>query len=409
MKILVFGHHLVVGGTPLNGIELASALRDLHGHQVTLFATPGPMLDHVHAKGLDFIPAPEADTHPSPARMAALRRAVRQVKPDVLHVWDWFQCLDAYYSVHLPMRVPMVVTDMFMSLTRVLPKAPLTTFGIPELVDQALAAGRSRARTLLPPVDIHLNAPGTVDGQAFRHQFGIAESEIAIVTVSRLDPWMKSDSLHRTIDAVEVLGRSFPVRLVLVGDGGARGALEERALKVNAALGRKVVTFAGEMLDPRPAYQAADIVVGMGGSALRGMAFAKPVIIVGAAGFCAPFNRDTAASFLYRGIYGQGSKRPGNSGLVDDIQSLLPSEQTRQDVGGFARQFVVEHFSLESVSKNLSMFCQEAAAEQPQLSVAVLDGMRTAAIYMRERLFLRRSVLPTQNRQSRPQPGGAQA
>src|SRR5512134_1477962 len=110
MKILVFGHHLVVGGTPLNSIELAAALRDLHGHDVVFFATPGPMLKLVQEKNLRFLPAPERHIHPSPARMSALRDAVRRERPDVLHVWDWFQCLDAYYSVHLPMRVPMVVT-----------------------------------------------------------------------------------------------------------------------------------------------------------------------------------------------------------------------------------------------------------------------------------------------------------
>ena len=42
MKILVFLHELVVGGTILNCIELATALRDVHGHEVVLFATPGP-------------------------------------------------------------------------------------------------------------------------------------------------------------------------------------------------------------------------------------------------------------------------------------------------------------------------------------------------------------------------------
>ena len=40
-------------------------------------------------------------------------------------------------------------------------------------------------------------------------------------------------------------------------------------------------SLAGEMLDPRPAYAAADVVLGMGGSALRGMAFGKPLVVQG--------------------------------------------------------------------------------------------------------------------------------
>ena len=39
MKILVFAHHLEIGGTQVNAIEISAALRDLHGHDVVLFAT----------------------------------------------------------------------------------------------------------------------------------------------------------------------------------------------------------------------------------------------------------------------------------------------------------------------------------------------------------------------------------
>ena len=62
----------------------------------------------------------------------------------------------------------------------------------------------------------------------------------------------------------------------------------------------------GAMVDPRPAYAAADVVVGMGGSALRGMAFAKPVIVVGEKNFAEVFDQDTAQGFYDRGIYGLG-------------------------------------------------------------------------------------------------------
>src|SRR2546425_11425984 len=122
MKILVFAHQLEVGGTQVNAIELAAALRDFHGHDVALFATPGPMVELVRQKRLRFLAAPEVRLHPSPARMRALRDVVRRERPDIIHVWDWWQCLDAFYAVHLLMRTPIIVSDMCMSITRVLPK-----------------------------------------------------------------------------------------------------------------------------------------------------------------------------------------------------------------------------------------------------------------------------------------------
>jgi len=398
MKILVFGHQLVVGGTPLNSIELAAALRDLHGHDVVFFATPGPMLKLLQEKRLRYLPAPEGHIHPSPARMSAVREAVRRERPDVVHVWDWYQCLEAYYPVHLAMRVPMVVTDMFMTLTRVLPKALPTTFGTPELVDQARAAGRKRVELILPPVDVHANAPGAVDPNPFREKYGVNNSSITLVTVSRLNLSMKFESLARTIDAVGALGSELPLRLIIVGDGGARATLEGLASQVNARLGRPAVVFTGELLDPRPAYASADIVIGMGGSALRGMAFGKPVIIVGEQGFSAPFAPETAESFYYHGIFGLGGAHRNNDKLVADIRGFAEAPERFPVLGEFSRQFVVRHFSLETVSTRLSEFCRSAVDAVPALHIGIADGLRSAAVYLRERLFLRRSVDLAQNR-----------
>jgi L-malate glycosyltransferase len=401
MKILVFAQQLVVGGTPLNGIELAAALRDLHGHEVVLFATPGPMIELVKEKNLRFLPAPEVHVHPSLKKIRALREAVRCERPDVIHAWEWSQFLDAYYGVHLPMRVPMVVTDMLMNVNRVLPKWLPTTFGTPELVDKAREAGRRRVELLLPPVDVHQNAPGTVDPRPFCERYGIVDGNITLVTVSRLDPWMKSESLVRTIDVVRKLGRTIPLQFVIVGSGGAQAKLERLAGETNTELGRSAVVLTGELLDPRPAYAAADIIVGMGGAALRGMAFSKPVIIVGEQGFSAPLTPETAEFFYYNGIYGRGDGNVSNERLVADIKALAEHPERLLELGEFSRQFVVQHFSLETVSEKLAGYLSAAAAEMPQLHIAAADGLRTAAMYLRDRVFLWRSIAPGQNRELR--------
>src|SRR5207247_235462 len=295
---------------------------DFHGHEVAMFATPGPMVELVRQKGLRFLPAPDTRMHPSPARMRALRDAVSRERPDIIHVWDWWQCLDAFYAVHLPMRMPIIVTDMFPAITRLLPKALPTTFAAPELVDQARASGRRRAELLVPPVDVQSNAPGVVDPRPFRERYAVNDRDILLVTVSRLAEWMKGESLGRTIDVVRTLGHHLPLRLLLVGDGSLRPKLQQLADAANAELGRAAVILTGALLDPRPAYAAADLVVGMGGSALRAMAFGKPVVIVGEHGFSAALNPQTAESFYYKGIYGVGDGSPGNTQLTNDIRAL---------------------------------------------------------------------------------------
>ncbi len=388
MKLLVFAQHLEIGGTQVSSIELAAALRDVHGFDVVLFAGPGPMTKLVEKKNLRLLQAPEARFHPSPARIRALCSAVREERPDLVHVWDWWQCIDAYYALHLRLRLPMVVTDMMMSLTRILPKRLPTTFGTPELVDQAKAAGRTRAELLLPPVDVHQNAPHVVDSSSFRNTYGIEDSDILLVTVSRLSDWMKAESLLRTIDAVRTLGRELPLRLVIVGDGTARGKLQQLADQVNAELRRNAVVLAGPLIDPRPAYAAADIVVGMGGSALRGMSFGKPVIIVGEQTFSAVLDSTTAPFFYYKGIYGLGSGGSSNARLVADIRRLAENRDERLALGHFARGFVVRHFGLETVSAELAALCRRTVADNLRFADAAADGLRTAAVYLRERRFL---------------------
>ncbi len=390
MKILVFAYDLVFSGVVVNAIELAAALRDIHGHELVLFAAPGPMVKLVEEKGLRFLPAPAAHlrSHPSPVRIRALREVIRRERPDLIHVWEWIQCLDAYYIEHLLMRVPMVVTDMSMSLQRLLPKALPTTFGTPEILDHARAAGHRQLELLLPPVDVHQNAPDAVDPQPFRECYSIEDRDITLVTVSRLDTYMKAESLYRTLDAVSTMGRDLPLRLVIVGDGEERAKLKRLADETNAKLGRAAVVLTGALVDPRPAYAAADIVIGMGGSALRGMAFGKPVVIVGEHGFSAPFTPETAASFYYKGIYGVGDGSSGNARLVGDIRWLAEHPDQLPALGRFSREFVIKHFAVETVSTRFSDFCHSAVANQPRCYVAVADGIRPAAVWFKERRFV---------------------
>lgn len=384
MKVIVFAHQLEIGGTQASAIELAAELRDAHAFDVVLFATPGPAVALAREKQLPYVPAPDAFVHPSPARVRALRHLVSKERPDVIHAWDWWQCLDAFYVEHLLNRVPLVVSDMYMTLTRILPKTLTTTFGTPELVDMARKAGRRHVELLLPPVDVTRNAPSVVNPAPFREQYGIAPDDVTIVSVSRLSRHMKAESLKETIEAVVELGHDRPLRFVIVGDGDARDELERLAAAANDRLRRSAVILTGELLDPRIAYAAADIVVGMGGSALRGMAFGKPVIVVGEVGFSAPLEASTAEVFLYKGIYGvgQGLKRDT---LLADLHWMLDSRAQWPTLGNFARAFIEDHFALERVGARLATILRQAASVRPRLAPASMDGLRSAAVLCRER------------------------
>lgn len=382
MKILVFAERLDLGGSQVNAIELSAMLRDRYGHDVVIFAAPGPMSKTIEEKGIRYLPAPERPSRifPSPRRMRALADAVERERPDLIHVWDWTQCLDAFYGVYLFKCIPMIVSSMTMTVDRLLPKSLPTTFGIPILIDQAKDAGRPKLELIIPPVDVELNSPDVIESKPFRDRFGLGDNDIVLVSVSRLVEWMKAEGICRVIDVVRRVGHELPLKFVIVGEGPSYAKLSDLAEEVNTELGRQAVILSGGLIDPRPAYAAADIVIGMGGSALRAMAIGKPVVVIGERGFAKPFNQETADYFYYHGIFGQGDGDKENINLSAIIRKLAENPGEHDALGKFARDFVVEHFSLGSVCQRLENFIQSSTTEAPSVYSKIIDGIRTGLI-----------------------------
>ena len=211
--------------------------------------------------------------------------------------------------------------------------------GTEELLRHEEASGRSLVRLLEPPVDVVSNAPG-IDAGPFRADLGLDPAVPLLAQVCRMVP-MKLEGMLSACDAVGGLAASgTPVQLVLVGDGPARPQVEAAAAKANARAGRRVVVLAGEMLDPRPAYAAADVVLGMGGSALRGMAFGKPLVVQGVGGFWKLLTPESAPLFLAQGWGGTEHDSDWRSGgaarLATILRAVLDDPATRDRLGNTA-------------------------------------------------------------------------
>jgi glycosyltransferase involved in cell wall biosynthesis len=130
------------------------------------------------------------------------------------------------------------------------------------------------------------------------------------------------------------------------------GELSLRAEAVNKQLGREAIVLTGAMLDPRPAYAAADIVVGMGHSGLRGMAFGKPVVIVGEEGFTLPVSADTLDHVRRYGVHGIGDGGDAAGSLAAHLRELIDPD-LRAERGALGRSFVTERFGLDAAADRL--------------------------------------------------------
>jgi glycosyltransferase involved in cell wall biosynthesis len=395
-RILVALHQLELGGSQLNGLDLAAAMRD-RGHDVTLFAPvhgePGPVAGLARDAGLDLELADEARR--VPARLAPVRRPVARRLADVVsarrielvHAYEYPLGLDAFYGPHLRLGTPLAYTIYGMDVPRWLPRYPPMVVGTRELSDRT-AAFRDRPAVLIePPVNTEVDDPAAVDAEAFRAEHDIAGDDTLLVVVSRLEPEMKAEAIERAMWAVRALaGETGRLRLVVAGDGPSYRPLAATARTVNAALGYPAVTLTGMLKDPRPAYAAADIALGMGGSALRAMAFGKPLVVLGTRGFARPFTPATAEGFFRAGFYGVGPLNGDGAGATDPhglaghLRRLLAAAPLeRRALGTLCRDVVLERYSLRAAAARLEAVYADALAIRPPRRRRIAEAARTLA------------------------------
>jgi glycosyltransferase involved in cell wall biosynthesis len=368
VKVLVYPHATEIGGSQLNAVEIAAATRD-RGHDVLVISRDGPLVDIVQQLGLSHVLLdPRARRRPSRHAAAQLTRLARQHGIDVVHGYEWPPAVESFAGPRLRLGLPVVFTVNSMSVAPFLPRSVPLVVCTDETRLRALQAGHSPVTLLDTPVDVRANTP-EYDPGTFRSGLGLDVGVPLVVVVSRLVPELKLEGLLAACDAVgELASGGTPVQLAVVGDGPSRSLVGRAADVANARAGRRAVVLAGQMEDPRPAYAAADVMLGMGGSALRGLAFAKPLVVQGERGFWELLTPDTAPRFLRQGFYGLGAEQDGRAAgalrLTGILRELLDEPATWARLGRYGRSLVLERYSLE-----------QAAAAQEEVYAAAIAAM----------------------------------
>jgi glycosyltransferase involved in cell wall biosynthesis len=386
VRILVYLNALELGGAQLNAIDLARSVRAA-GHDVLLVAKqplgPAPAADVARQHGLRLQTIATLDRGlESPLARRWLVEVARDFRPDVVHTYEAGPAMDAFLGAHRTLGVPQVMTVYAMTVPRYLPQYLPMVVGTEGLAEAASRRRSGQVHVVEPPVDTDIDRPGAVGGAEFRQRLGVAPDERLVVVVSRLAAQLKMDGLVAAMASVEESGIDG-LRLAVVGTGPAEAALTTRAAEVNARLGRTAITMAGPLADPRPAYEAADVVLGMGSSALRGMAFAKPVIVLGEHGFSRVVEPGQEQYFRRHGFYGRG--KPEGADLSAQLRSLLADPLTAERLGRYARDLVLERYALPTMAERLTAAYEEAAG----LAVSRRRRHQEAIAVRGRRLFFR--------------------
>lgn len=372
MRIIVCLHDMEVGGSQLNALDLAAAIRD-RGHHVMLYASPGPLMDRVRALGLD-LTLSGSSARLSLGWAAGLLRLARAWRADVVHTYEWAPSIGASFGAHGLIGIPQVMTVLSGDVPRFLPRHLDLIVGTRKLWSDT--GTHPRRHLMSPPVDTIACVP--TDPWPARRSLGLSPEDLVISLVGQMTTHLdQAAGVIAAIAHVDRLAEREPAVLLVGGGGPELPRVRAAARRVNARHGRRVVVSTGSLPDPSAAYAAADVVLGMGGSVLRGMAYGKPAIVLGADGFCEPVTRQTMASFGWQGFYGVGDG--GEYGLLPHLRELAADAAERHRRGEWSRAIVEEHHSLRRAALLLENIYGNALGRRHGLAERTGSLVRSAA------------------------------
>ncbi|MFW2335396.1 glycosyltransferase [Ilumatobacter sp.] len=358
--MLVSINDLGLGGTQLNAIDFARACRE-RGIESVLVAfretlPPGPsLLDVARREGFEI----QLVNHGSNI-IASSQRLVEIAKRehvDLVHSYGGRWTRLAYWGPHRFGRIPMISMVYDVTVPDEVPRyAPMIT-GTRILLEEYQDSWPSPVYLVSPPVDTDRDTPA-VDVSGFVDDLDLDPDAPRVVIVCRLAESMKALTVDQAIRSLRHLEQQRP-QLVIVGDGDAAERLRVLGDEVNSELGRRAVVFAGALDDPRPAYNAADVVIGMGSSAARALAFAKPLVVSGEYGWYRTFTPDTADEHFRYSFWSDDQITEPVIELANILSGLLDDDRQREELGRFGRQFAEQNCGLAAMTDRLADISDE--------------------------------------------------
>ncbi|WP_159501575.1 glycosyltransferase family 4 protein [Microbacterium sp. 18062] len=356
--VLVQVNSLALGGTQINAVDLARAVAR-HGYRSILY---GP-LDSLPASGADLREVAAArgvELHGfrPPATVASgaareLRERADAIGADLVHLYGtWGGARNAYWGPCRFGRLPFVQTAYETVVDPSVYRHNSLIVGTGYHRDEL--AGRPGPTSFIsPPVDLAADSPDPGLAAPFRDQLGALGDRPLIVIVSRLDQYLKGFAVETGVRAMEHLADT-DAALVVVGTGTEEPRLRALGDEINRRAGREMVRFIGAMHDPRPAYAAADIALGMGNSAARSLAFETPVVVHGEWGTTEVFGPENAESLFHRNFWNPDVQEHAAQVQASVLRSLIDAPARRERLGRFGRAFAAENFGLDAMARRLA-------------------------------------------------------
>lgn len=298
VRILAFVEAATVTGPARNLIEFCRTVRDSNTAEVSIatfarFAGSSEFIDAVHEAGIPLTKIPESSAY-DPGILGRLRSAVDQAQPTILQthavkshfllylsgLWKtrpWVAFHHGYTTTDLKMRVYNQLD--WISLRKPARLVTVSRAFEGQLLARGVAASRITVLHNAVSPRWAEQVQSTSRAEA-RRQLGIAPGAAVLLAIGRMSREKAHIDLVRAFQELRAKGRA--VRLILVGDGPERAALEQAA--------GEGVLFTGQVRDTALYYAAADVMVlpslseGSPNVLLESMAVDVPVVATNVGG-----------------------------------------------------------------------------------------------------------------------------
>jgi sugar transferase (PEP-CTERM/EpsH1 system associated) len=347
--LLFVNHSLAMGGIETMLVDMIRLLpRDQFLPEVAVFESGGSLENVLEERGIPVHRLNKKEGVDA-GLFFRLRRLIREREIKVVHSHNYsawiYACIAArsvgqVVHVHTEHSVVENVGRRY-QMQRWLSRMTSHVVGVSQHVHDVMISdigvAPSRVKLIANGVNTDRFAPNADRRRSARSSIGLADGDIAIGIVARLVP-VKNHSLLLRAAAPLLKDGSLSIKVVVVGDGPERGALE--ALSAELGIGERVI-FLGERRDTEKLLNAMDIYVlssiseGMNLTLLEAMSAALPVVATDVGG---------NGELVENGVTG----RLVGLGDVDAMTKLLrefaTSADKRRAMGSAGRESIIRRF-----------------------------------------------------------------
>ena len=304
VKVLELRSVQGTGGGPEKTIILGARMADPRSARVTVCYLRDQrdevftVHDRAAQAGIDYVEIPERHSF-DVGVWPRLRQLIRDRAIDLVHAHDYktdllawllwrFTGVAALSTVHGWTGHSVREKWAYYPLDkRVLARFPRLVAVSNEIRRELIRSGADPARitTVLNGIDHRRFRRDPARVPAARAALGVQPGDIVIGAVGRLEPQKQFNLL---LDALSIVAVSFPrARLMIVGDGSQRQALDAQIKSLNLGAQCRLVGHADDVI---PAYHAFDLLVqssqyeGTPNVVLEAMAFEVPIVATAAGG-----------------------------------------------------------------------------------------------------------------------------